>query len=279
MLTQIDVVYENAQGPQALALPILGVTPKESLLIRKVTGLTPPEVSLQIGEYARDGGYYQGRRVGKRNVVITIDLNPNPALGQTVDGLRKLLYRVFMSPRLDADHTQFVLHDDDAPTRYVVGYAESFEGELFDVETMAQVSVVCPDPYIQDLAETVLLSSDGWATIPFTYEGNAETGFEVEIQMMNNTSILTLGNNGRTMQLSHSFQIGDVVTINTIPGVRKIALTRGGSTTSILGSLTPLSSWIELHGQGNAVTVYGSSPTFRPGVIKRLSYRAAYWGI
>ena len=278
MLTQVDVVYENESGPQALALPILGVTPKESLLIRKITGLNPPDVNVFIGDYARDGGFYQGRRVGKRNVVMTLDLNPNPALGQTVDGLRKLLYRIFMSPRLNADHTQFILHDDDAPTRYIVGYAEKFEGELFDVETMAQVSIICPDPYIRDLSETIFLDSAGWVTVPFNYEGNAESGFYAEVHIVTPTPVLTLANNGRTMQLYYSFNVGDIVTFDTNGGSRMIRLQRGGTQTSMLPYLTPTSSWLSLHGQGNTVTVYGSNTTFRPGVIKRLNYRASYWG-
>ena len=84
MLKQIDVVYGTEEDEQALSLPILGLTPKDSLLLRKVTGLNPPDVNLFIGDYSRDGGTYQGRRVESRNVVLTIDLNPNPALGDTV---------------------------------------------------------------------------------------------------------------------------------------------------------------------------------------------------
>lgn len=98
MITQIDLMSENA-----IDLPIIGITPKTSLLIKKIDGLDPPDRVLFIGDYSQDGGLYQGRRVSKRNVVITIDLNPNPALGETVESLRDKLHRAFIDPQVEGD--------------------------------------------------------------------------------------------------------------------------------------------------------------------------------
>ena len=279
MLTQIDVVYGDELGEQALALPILGVTPKESLLIRKVTGLNPPDLDLFIGDYARDGGTYQGRRVGNRNVVLTMDLNPNPALGETISGLRNLLYKTFVDPLVDADYIQLVMHDDDGSERYLVGYTEKFETEIFDVETMAQVSVICPDPYIRDNTETVLTHPTGWATVPFVYKGTAETGFEVQIQINAATNTLTLSNNGRTMVISHPFVQNDIVTIITRRGERDIILTRSSVSTPLIAKLSLASKWLELHSQTNEMKVYGAAPANLIAVVKSLKYTTSYWGI
>lgn len=279
MLTQIDVVYGDELGEQALALPILGVTPKESLLIRKVTGLNPPDLDLFIGDYARDGGTYQGRRVGNRNVVLTMDLNPNPALGETISGLRNLLYKTFVDPLVDADYIQLVMHDDDGSERYLVGYTEKFETEIFDVETMAQVSVICPDPYIRDNTETVLTHPTGWATVPFVYKGTAETGFEVQIQINAATNTLTLSNNGRTMVISHPFVQNDIVTIITRRGERDIILTRSSVNTPLIAKLSLASKWLELHSQTNEMKVYGAAPANLIAVVKSLKYTTSYWGI
>jgi len=279
LLTQIDVVYGDELGEQALALPILGVTPKESLLIRKVTGLNPPDLDLFIGDYARDGGTYQGRRVGNRNVVLTMDLNPNPALGETISGLRNLLYKTFVDPLVDADYIQLVMHDDDGSERYLVGYTEKFETEIFDVETMAQVSVICPDPYIRDNTETVLTHPTGWATVPFVYKGTAETGFEVQIQINAATNTLTLSNNGRTMVISHPFVQNDIVTIITRRGERDIILTRSSVNTPLIAKLSLASKWLELHSQTNEMKVYGAAPANLIAVVKSLKYTTSYWGI
>lgn len=275
MLTRVDVDSENA-----FYVPILGVTPKDSLLIRKITGLNPPDTQLFIGDYARDGGIYQGRRVGNRNVVITFDLNPNPALGETISGLREMLYKAFLDPLVDADYIKLTLHEDDGRVRYVVGYTEKFDGDIFDVETMVQISIICPDPYIRDDTETVLSDSSGWTSVPFAYAGTAETGFEASIYLNAATPTLTLENNGKKMIMNRAFSIGDVVNLNTIRGSRSLTVTpSGGSPVSIIGSLTDDSPWLELHSQANTMKVYGDTTFSLPGALRELRYTQAYWGV
>lgn len=218
MLTQIDVDSENA-----FKLPIFGVTPKDSLLVRSVTGLNPPDINLFIGDYARDGGYYQGRRVGNRNVVIVIDLNPNPALGETIQGWRDVLYKAFVDPQVDGDFIRLVLHDDLNRQRYLVGYTEKFETSIFDSDQSVQISIICPDPYLRDVVETLLVGpGGGWITLTFEYTATAETGFEVELPIINDTPELNLMNNGRTMTMLSDFQDNQIVYINTNRGARNI---------------------------------------------------------
>lgn len=280
MLTQIDVVYGNELGEQALALPILGVTTKESLLIRKVTGLNPADIDLFIGDYARDGGTYQGRRVGNRNIVMTLDLNPNPALGETISGLRDLLYKTFVDPLVDADHVELVLHSDDGRVRNLFGYTEKFETEIFEIETLAQISMLCPDPYIRDLSETVLVNTTGtWVSVPFTYGGTAETGFVAQINISADTPTLTIKNNAKTMVINHAFLAGDIVYVNTNRGSRSLTYTRGGTNYPLLANLTSTSTWLELHSQTNTMNVYGAAPANLVAGVKSLTYRAAYWGV
>lgn len=223
MITQIDVMSDDA-----FVLPILGITPKSSLLIRKITGLNPPDRSLFIGDYAQDGGIYQGRRVGNRNVVFMIDLNPNPALGESVSSLRQDLYKAFIDPQTDGDHLKLVFRDEDDNRRYLYGYCEKFETEPFDAETMCQISMICPDPYIRDDEDTILVQPTGWIQVPFTYQGTAETGFIVRIYVTTPTTEVTLYNNGKVMQLVNSagYEVGDIIIINTTRGQRSITLTK-----------------------------------------------------
>lgn len=276
MLTQVGIEFENDE----LIIPILGVTPKDSLLIRKITGLSPPDIDLFIGDYSRDGGIYQGRRVGNRNPVITLDLNPNPALGETISGLRELLYKAFVDPLVEADYIKLNLYDDLDRVRYLVGYTEKFETEIFDVETMAQISVICPDPYLRDNFETVLTHPTGWTTVPFVYGGTAETGFEVDIYITSSTSALTLENNGRTMVMTRDLFAGDIVHVNTVRGERFITLSPGGvGEVSLIASLSPLSPWLELHSQTNTMKVYGDTPASNIAAIRELKYTQSYWGI
>lgn len=298
MLTKVGVEFENEE----LIIPVVGVTTKDSLLIKEITGLNPPDINLFIGEYSRDGGLYQGRRVGNRNVVMTLDLNPNPALGETIAGLREKLYKIFVDPLVDADYVKLNLYDDrNTPggqvytprVRYVVGYTEKFETEIFGVESMAQISLICPDPYLREAFETVLTHPSGWTTVPFKYTGTAETGFEVNIAITAPTNRLTLTNNAVTndpldpafnkgrMILTRDFAVGDLVTIRTIRGERKITVLSPGSYeyVSAVANLDPASPWIELHSQANTMRVYGETPDDYIGAIRELRYTQAYWGI
>lgn len=229
MLTQIDV-----QSEDAFQLPILGVTPKSSLLIKKVTGLNPPDKSLFIGEYSQDGGIYQGRRVGNRNVVITMDLNPNPALGETVASLRQMLYKAFNDPQVDGDYLKIRLYEENNRVTYLVGYCEKFETDLFDVDTMCQISLICPDPYLRSDTDVILQQPTGWVQVPFNYEGSAETGFNARIYVTTPTNAITLSNNGKLMQLQSNagYYIDDLIIVNTVRGYRSITLTKPGDITS-----------------------------------------------
>ena len=291
--------------PVSLALPIMGVNLTESLLLREATGLNPPAIDLFIGEYARDGGFYGGRRVGQRNVVLTIDLNPNPALGESTQGLRELLYRIFIDPAVQADSLQLLLHDEDDGVRSLYGYVDTFETELFTTETVAQISIVCPDPYIVDAVETELRSTSGtWLVVPFTYAGTAETGLETEIYMSSDHGKLNINNNGFVMSLTHPFLINDVIYVNTKRGERQIRLAtltnvnamrtanprlttkqiweklvEAGQTTSLLSKLSLTSPWLELHDPNNKLRVYGNTFTDSVAGIKSLTFRPTYWGV
>ena len=279
MLTQVDVVQGDGSDTVVLSLPILGSTPKSSLLIRKITGLNPPKPTLFLGDYSRDGGSYQGRRVGVRNPVLTLDLNPNPRLGETVDGLRKKLYKAFMSPLFNADHVKLNLYEDSGKVLYLVGYVEDFEGEIFDVETTLQISMVCPDPYLRDNSETVLSSGVGWTTVPFTYTGTASTGFYARIHIDIDCSALTLDNNGNKMVINRPFSVDDEVVINTVPGSRLLTVEDSGGLSSIVAYLEPSSSWLTLSAQSNTMKVYGETTSELSASILELRYRQAYWGV
>lgn len=280
MLTQVDVVQGDGSDTLVLTLPILGATPKSSLLVRWIQGLNPADITLFIGDYARDGGLYQGRRVGNRNVVMLIDLNPNPALGETVSSLREMLYKAFLDPLVDADYVKINLVDDLGRVLYLIGHVEKFETEPFTSETAVQISMICPDPYFRNNTETVLTNPTGWTTVPFTYAGTAETGFYTKIVVTTPTSTLTLDNNGKTMVFNRSFAAGDVVEICTIRGNRFATVTVGAADpVSILGNLTYASEWIELHSQANVLKVYGDTTSSTVAGIRELRYHAAYWGV
>lgn len=283
MLTQILV-----DSADPFTLHIANATPKDSFLVRKITGLNPPDVNLFLGDFNRDGGIYQGRRVGMRNVVMTLDLNPNPILGETISSLREKLYKAFLDPLSDADYLKIVFYDDALRVRYLVGFAEKIETEIFDAETSVQISLICPDPFIRDNDVTSYVDTVNggpWSSLSFDYNGTAGTGFYAKVTMTNNSDILTLDNNGVKMVIDTTasathLNVGQKVYFTTIRGSRDIRIQTGTNpSTPLVASLTYASPWIELSAQANELKVYGATSVDQVALINELTFTPAYWGV
>lgn len=283
MLAQVNVAYTDDDGTSLYhTFPILGVTPKEPLIVSQITGLTPVDFDLFVGDYARNGGIYQGRRVGVRNIVMHIDMNPDPALGHTVSGLRKLLSNLFVKNAVRGEMVRMVFIDVEGHHVYTEAYTEKFETEIFSKETMVQVSLLCPDPYFNDVSGVNLQDTNGWVSLPIEYTGDVEVGLSLELEVVATPTagtIKVLLDNGQTMTLIHDFASGDVITINTQRGSRGVTLRRGSSTTSILGSLSPDSRWLEVGRRNNVLSTTGLTSATNPAVIKKVVYRPKHGGL
>lgn len=303
MLTQIDIPREFS-GPVdednlLLRLPFVGTSFHDLYILESVTGLNPTDITLFVGDHARDGGSYRGRRTDKRNVVMNITINPqygfDAAPGDDdVSVLRTRLYSTFLDPRPYVDEFRVRLIDDILPPRYFVGHAEKTENEMFSESTSAQISIICPDPYIKDWDETVIQADpgSGWVLLPLTYSGTTTVGFQIELMVTSATNRVTVDMDSITTDEASSlydvgrmifegmlFQAGDVVKISTTPGNLYANLTRDGVTNSILGYRRPRSTWLTLHPQTAVVMAYGDSPMDGKANITNLTYRAAYRGV
>ncbi len=295
MLSRVVVQSENP-----FYLELANARPDDSIIVNRIEGLDPPDIDLFVGDYARDGGFYSGRRVGKRNPVLYLSLNPNFALGETVSGLRELLYRAFIDPNVAGDDVRVELQDDERATRYFTGYTEKIESSIFDKETDVTISMLCPNPYLLSVDESTF--NVGGTTIPFLYSGTAETGLEIKVLVTSATNIVTLVLNSvwvMTLNLPTGFEPGDLIYVNTRKGERKIQLTRGGTigsdgvisggvTPDIYYTLTADSKWLELHklpiNSGNptgqsTLVVYGADSSSAVANIKQIKFRAAWWGV
>lgn len=299
MLSRVVVKSETP-----LELELEDARPDNPIIVDKIDGLDPPDIDLFTGDYARDGGYYSGRRVGKRNPVFYLTMNPDPAHSnpayRTAADIRELIYRAFIDPRAAGDDVLVHLEDDDKPTRYFAGYTEKLESAIFAKETDLVVSMVCPNPYLYNVDETV--DNFNGTTVLFPYEGTAETGLEVTLQLTSSSSTLTIViNNGIPMILNYAFQAGDIVYINTRRGERKIQLNRGGTlnastgvisggtTSNILYSQAQTSRWLELHrvvpvpitnpNGLSTMKAYGAASNSTIANIRQIRSRGAWWGI
>jgi hypothetical protein len=270
MLEQVVI-----QSSSPTTLNVSDVDPDEILLIKSITGLSPKGLTLFTGEFARDGGYYQGRRAGKRNPVFTFKLNPNYAEDIEVSDIRELLYKMFLEPNVDSDAVQVTLIDDRKPDRYFIGYTEDIDTDMWSLEQTAMVSLICTDPYLRSVEETSDSDEAGWLSVPLTYDGSADTGFFVELKVATANTQITLDLNGETMVLTGSFAVDDVITINTLEGSRYIR--KNG--VDIMGSLSAASRWLQLSAVANTLQTYSTVVGDAKVKVMSYAYRSAWWGI
>lgn len=270
MLEQVVI-----QGSSPTTLNVSDVDPDEILLIKSITGLSAKGLTLFTGEFARDGGYYQGRRAGKRNPVFTFKLNPNYTDDIEVSDIRELLYKLFLEPNVGTDAVQVTLKDDRKPDRYFIGYCEDIDTDMWAADNQAMVSLICTDPYLRSVDPTVGNNPAGWVSVPLTYDGSASTGFVVQLKVTTANSQVTLDLNGNLMVLTGTFALNDIIDISTVEGSRYIR--KNG--VDIMGSLTAASKWLQLDAVANTLQAYSTVVADAKVKVLSYSYRSAWWGI
>lgn len=276
MLTQVVI-----QSTPPMTLKVEDIDPAEILILKSITGLSPEGITLFTGDFARDGGYYQGRRIGKRNVVLTFKLNPNYAtpypLGIEVSDIRELLYKMFLQPQSTTHSVQVMLDDDRKPDRYFIGYCESITTDMWAQSQEAQVSLVCVDPYIRSVALTTFVDAAGVLTTPIVYDGSATTGLIVKLKVAVATSILNfaLNTSAKYISLTTTFAVNDIIDINTTIGSRSIKK----NNVDIMGTMGATAGWPMLVPASTSMLAGGSA--FGDGKVKIMEYswRSAWWGI
>lgn len=256
-------------------LNINAVDPDEIIVIKSISGLDPADVTLFTGDFARDGGYYQGRRSGKRNPVFNLKLNPNYATDIEVSDIREMLYSWFFEPSPTSDGLQVILKDDRKPDRYFIGYTEKLPASIFERDTTAQVSMVCTDPFLRSVTPVANADAIGWISKLVTYDGSARVGLEMTFKIKVATAAMTVDVNGVTMTLTKAFAVDDVIVINTLIGFRKITC----NGVDIMATLSPTSVWIQLNKGLNTIATYGTVVADAKAVLTAYAYRSAWWGI
>lgn len=247
----------------------------EILILKSISGLTPQKVTQFTGDFATNGGYYQGRRVGARYPVFNFKINPNYAADIEVSDIREMLYRQFYEPTADSDAVQVLLKDDRKPDRFFNCYAETWNGEIFERKPEASINTTCVDAFIQSVAITSESNSGGWLTVPLVYDGTADTGLELTLKVVSATSTIKIENNNQLMTLAGTFAANDIITIGTVEGNRYIR--QNGVDKMVL--LQAPAQWITLKQASNLLRVYGAAAGDGKVVATAYSFRAAWWGI
>lgn len=175
--------------PGAPALPLGGFMPNDDpVQIRNIEGLGPVKSEIASAAFATGrGDLFQGSSTGKRNIVLTLGLNPDWS-SQTLMALRQILYRYFMPE----NWSKFTFISDELPTVYINGVVESVEPNIFSEDPEMQVSIICPKPDFIDVSTTLIHgTTDSALEVAIPYIGTAPTGFEIRVEASDTVTTYT----------------------------------------------------------------------------------------
>ena len=239
--------------------------------VYKVTGLQPPAVAINSSVNATtDGTTVNSLRTNARNIVLYMTLEGD------VEKSRINLYRYFPLKR------RITLYFKNGSRNVCIeGYVEVIECDQFTKKQIAQISLLCPQPYFKDVDELISHFNEVSAYFQFPFSMPAE-GIELSRITANiRKSIINTGDveSGliidmyavgevvnpaiydtfkRTfIKLNFTMQKGDRVVINTNAGAKSIVLTRSGANINIMGYMSPDSTWLTL-GAGDNVFTYSA---------------------
>lgn len=273
MLSQVEVLSD--QGT-LLILPV--GEDSNGFYVKDIDGLDPVSASLSSSVFGQLAGEVeQGSRREKRNIVLTVGLEPD-YISRTISQMRRQLYQFFM-PESKAT-LRFV--SDDLETVSIRVTIEDMDSALFTQDPDATISMVAYKPDFLSLVETTLpgQSTSGAVDTNLVYPGSVPAGFLLTMNV--NRSITgfviqqTLPNAvQRTLEFQRPMVNGDILQINTVEGNKFATITRGGSISSAIGGISPQADWLQLSPGTNKMRVSLAGA----GIPYTIKYTSRYGGL
>ena len=247
---------------------VLSLSTSPTYNVYKVTGLQPPAVSINSSVNATtDGSTVNSLRAGTRNIVLYMTLEGD------VEKSRINLYRYFpLKKRIT------LYFKNGSRDVYIEGYVETIECDLFTNKQIAQISILCPQPYFKGVDELVSYFNEVNALFEFPFSmpaegvelssitanvrksiinsGDVESGLIIDLYAVGDVVNPVIYDTFKrtSIKLLFSMRKGDRIVINTNAGSKSIVLIREGITTNVMGYMTPDSTWLTLEAGDNVFT-------------------------
>ncbi len=253
---------KNNQGKE------LKLTNNPDYIVYQIDGLTPPPATINSSVNATvDGSTITSTKLEDRNIVIYAALRGN------IETSRLRLYEYFPSKK-----TVTLYFKNGSRDVFISGVVETIECNQFENPQVAQISIICPDPYFKDVNTLEMSLSDVEPLFEFPFSLQAE-GVEFSKFVINNrkTLINTSGVDtgvtvklfatgtvinptlyevltGSQIRLNLTMQPSDTILIDTNVNKKSITLIRGGISSNALGYMRPDSKWFVLSAGDNVFT-------------------------
>lgn len=214
---------------------------EENYQVTEVSGLNPPNANINTSSYANgDGSSFNSSRIPDREIVITVYINGD------IQKNRLALYKNFRNKEWCK-----IYYKDDLRDVFIEGYVQALEVSSFVQKQVAQISILCPNPYFKDV-ETIVQSISKIInnfTFPFSINENepvefstielekitnvindseSETGLIINVLFMGTVNKLEIRNvdNGKNFIIDYEFMKNDKLVINCNRGNKSVILTR-----------------------------------------------------
>lgn len=244
---------------------VLDLTYSQDYTLYQVDGLNPVNATINTTEFATgDGAVFNSCRLGTRNIVLYIHINPN------IEQNRLKLYSFF---RVKSDVTLRFRHE--SLSVWITGRVESFELSHFTNSQVAQISIICSDPYFKSSTTELIEFSNIISLFEFPFSiaeegiefsrienvstkiinaGELETGMTIKLfstsDFVLNPTIYNRTTN-EYIGLNYDFAEGETVTITTHFNNKKVISDVSGN---LLYTVKDGSTWLQLVPGENEIT-------------------------
>lgn len=237
----------------------------------------------------RDGETYLSSTANKRNPVITAEI-----LGD-YRAQRDLLYS-FFQPRSEGT---VYYYEDDSAGRKADYYVESIDVEESGKIRQATISLICPDPVWKALEDEVVSMAQVEGDIEFP----AELADEFTVSHRNESVMATIDNDSNAargltiifeaagavtnptlievtrqdrLQVNVTMHSGDILTVTTGNGNKRVQLTSDGVTTNVNSLWVYGSTWLQAE-PGRNIYRY-TADSGEDSLSTTIRSTPAYWG-
>lgn len=248
------LIAQNKYGQQ------LELTHNDAYVIESIEGIDPPDAVINTTRNANaDGSVFNSSYVDNRQITITLAIN-GPAEDNRIN-----LYKYFKNK-----YPVRLYYKNGTRNVYIDGYCKTMQIEFFNQKQIAQIVILCPEPFFNGSENEIVdfSSVQSLFEFPFNIEtpipfseilldqekdifnsGDVETGVEIYLRVrgpLTNPVIYNVETN-EYFKLNISMVKGDEVYINTKKKQKTVQLTRNGAITNIIGQLASGSTWFTLN--------------------------------
>lgn len=253
------------------------LTHNEAYVVESIEGLDPPEATINTTRNANlDGSVFNSSYVNNRQIIITMAIN-GPAEENRIQ-----LYRYFKSK-----YPVRLYYKNGSRDIYIDGYCKKPQIEFFNQKQIAQITIICPEPFFNGSVQEVINFSSIQPSFEFPFsvedppgeiefgeilaevekdiinDGDVETGAEIYLRARGSVTnpIIYNSETNEYFKLNLSMVMGDEVYINTKKKQKAVEFTHNGITTNIIGNLVNGSTWFTLNpGDNLFITTAQTNP-------------------